>query len=87
MATQPITCPYDVLEGFRFYKGNLVLDDGSNTNPPVYMFMRDMVMGVNNFSKGRLNLRATRSYLLSQTDIAEQTGFVSFIAVKGVFNS
>jgi len=85
MATQPITCPYDVLEGFRFYKGNLVLDDGSNTNPPVYMFMRDLVMGVNNFSKGRLNLRATRSYLLSQTDIAEQTGFVSFIAVKATF--
>lgn len=85
MATQPITCPYDVVEGFRFYRGNLILDDGATNNPPVYMFLKDMSLIVNNFSKGRLNLGAGRSYLLSQTDVAENNGYVSFLAIKATF--
>lgn len=85
MATQPITCPYDVVEGFRFYRGNLILDDGLTNNPPVYMFLKDLSTVITNFSKGRFNLRAGKSYLLSQTDIAESNGYVSFIAVKATF--
>lgn len=85
MATQPIACPYLVLEGFRFYRSNLILDTGTTTNPPVYMFLKDLTFTVNNFSKGRLNLRAGKSYVLSQTDVAEPNGFVSFLAIKATF--
>lgn len=85
MATKPITCPYDVDAGFRFFRGNLILDDGNTTNPPVYMFLKDMFSIVNNFSKGSVNLRATKSFLLSQTDVADQNGYVGFIAIKAIF--
>lgn len=85
MATKPITCPYVVDEGFRLYRGNLVLDNGATNNPPVYMILKDLSLTVNNFSKGKINLRAGRSFVLSQTDVAEPNGFVSFLAIKATF--
>ena len=85
MATQPIKCPYDLLEGFRFYNGNLVLDNGMTNNPPNYLLMKDIKMGIDNFSRSRITLKPGACFLLSQTDIGNNQGYVSFIAVKDVY--
>lgn len=87
MATQPITCPYDVLEGFRFYRGNLVLDSGNTSNPPKYLSMKDLNIGVDKFSRSRVTLKPGASSLLSQTDVGDEYGYVSFIAVKAIYPS
>lgn len=85
MATQPITCPYDVLEGFRFYRGDLVLDNGATNNPPKYLSMKDLNITVDKFSRSRVTLKPGGYSLLSQTDIGDDYGYVSFIAVKAVY--
>lgn len=85
MATQPITCPYDPAEGFRFYRGNLVLDNGMTNNPQPYMLMKDININVENFSRSRITLKPGACFLLSQTDIGNSEGYVSFIAVKAVY--
>ena len=87
MATQPIKCPYDLLEGFRFYKGNLVLDNGMTNNPPNYLLMKDLKTGIDNFSRSRITLKPGACFLLSQTDIGNNQGYVSFIAVKAIYPS
>lgn len=84
MATQPITCPYDEGTGFRFHRGNLVLDDGG-MKLPVYLELRDMFQETPAFSKNRVFLKANKCFLLSQTDIGDNDGYVSFIAVKATF--
>ena len=65
MATKPIACPYDTPEGFRFYRDNLVLDDGTKSSPPKYLSMNDLLIGVESFSKSRVSLNAGESFLLS----------------------
>jgi hypothetical protein len=87
MATQPIKCPYDVLEGFRFYRGNLVLDNGMTTNPPKYLSLEDLNIAVDRFSRSRVTLKPGGYSLLSQTDIGDEYGYVSFIAVKAIYPS
>lgn len=85
MATQPIICPYVVDEGFRFYRGNLVLDNGQTNNPPIYLPMSDLELVVNTFSRNRAILRESSCFLLSQSDIANVEGYVDFIAIKAIF--
>jgi len=85
MATKPITCPYEVLEGFRFYRGNLVLDTGETNNPQQYLSMSDLSLEVQNFSRNRAILNESSCYLLSQPDVTDEYGFVSYIAVKAIF--
>jgi len=87
MATQPITCPYDEGTGFRFYRGNLVLDSGSDFNPQVYLELSDLMQETQAFSRNRVNLKAGKRYLLSQTNIGDNLGYVSFIGVKATFPS
>jgi len=87
MATKPITCPYDEGVGFRFYRSNLVLDEGNTNNLPIYLEMSDLVDESVSFSKSRVILKAGKCYLLSQTDIGDNQGYVSFIAVKAVYPS
>lgn len=84
MATQPITCPYDEGTGFRFHRGNLVLDEGG-MNLPVYLELSDMFQETSAFSKSRAFLKAGKCFLLSQTNVGDNDGYVSFIAVKAVF--
>lgn len=86
MATQPITCPYDEGTGFRFHRGNLVLDDGG-MKLPVYLELRDMFQETPAFSKNRVFLKANKCFLLSQTNVGDDDGYVSFIAVKATFPS
>ena len=86
MATRPIACPYDTPEGFRFYRENLVLDDGTKTSPPKYLSMKDLFINVDSFSKSRVSLNPGESFLLSQSDIGDSDGYVSFIAIKAKFN-
>lgn len=50
MATQPINCSYDVTEGLRFYKEDLVLDDGNSMNPIKYLSLSDLSIPVNTTS-------------------------------------
>ncbi len=85
MATQPVVCPVPTLPGFTFFKGNLVLDDGTKSSPPIYMQLRDMIEDVQSFSKSLVTVKAGRCFLLSQTDIADDLGYVSFIAVKATY--
>lgn len=85
MATRPVVCPYDTPEGFRFYRDNLVLDDGTKSSPPKYLSMKDLIIGVESFSKSRVSLNAGESFLLSQGDVSDTLGYVSFIAIKAKF--
>jgi hypothetical protein len=85
MATQPIICPYDVPEGFRFYKGHLVLDNGTTNNPPKYLSLTDLNVPVDKFSRSRITLKPGEYSLLSQTDIGDEYGYVSFIAIKAIY--
>lgn len=87
MATKPITCPYLEGEGFKFYRSNLVFDDGKSSNLPIYMELSDMLTETTAFSKSKVNLRAGKCFLLSQNDIGNQLGYVSFILVKAIFPS
>lgn len=84
MATRPVACPYDTPEGFRFYRDNLVLDNGTGT-PQKYLSMKDFLIDVNSFSKSRVSLNSGQSFLLSQSDVGDDMGYVSFIAVKAKF--
>ena len=84
MATRPVACPYDTPEGFRFYRDNLVLDNGMGT-PQKYLSMKDFLVDVDSFSKSRVSLNSGESFLLSQSDIGDDLGYVSFIAIKAKF--
>jgi len=85
MATRPITCPYDEDSGFRFNRGYLVLDTPSTNYPEKFIRFDDMFEEVTSYSKLRINLTPSSCYLLSQTDISDSEGFVSFILVKSTF--
>lgn len=87
MATKPITCPYDEGTGFRFYRGSLVLDEGNSMKLPIYLDMKDLLEETVSFSKSRVTLKAGKCFLLEQTDIGDDLGYVSFIGVKAVFPS
>lgn len=84
MATKPVTCPYDEGTGFIFHRGNLVLDEGSN-KLPIYLELSDMSQETPDFSKSRVFLKSNKCFLLSQTNIGDNDGYVSFIAVKAVY--
>jgi len=85
MATQPVICPVPEVPGFTFSRGSLVLDDGTKTTPPVYLDLKDMKEELVSFSKSRVILKADKCFLLSQTDIGDDLGYVSFIAIKATF--
>lgn len=85
MATKPVTCPYGEGEGFKFYRGNLVLDDGKSMYPSIYMELSDLLIESESFSKNSVRLNPGKCFLLSQNDIANDLGYVSFILVKAVF--
>jgi hypothetical protein len=85
MATQPVICPVPEVPGFTFSRGSLVLDDGTKTTPPVYLDLKDMKEELVSFSKSRVILKANKCFLLSQTDIGDDLGYVSFIAIKATF--
>ena len=85
MATRPVICPYDEASGFRFNRGYLVLDTPSTNYPEKFIRFDDMFEDVTSYSKLRINLAPSSCYLLSQTDIGDSEGFVSFILAKSVF--
>ena len=85
MATQPVVCPTPEIPGFTFFKGNLVLDDGTKSSPPIYLQLKDMIQEVQSFSKSSINLKSGKCFLLSQTDISDNLGYVSFIAIKATY--
>lgn len=82
MSTRPVICPGEGQEGFLFNRGNLVIDDGTHTNLPSYLLMNDLELEISSYSRSRINVGPGKSFLLSQTDIADNYGYVSFIAVR-----
>lgn len=87
MATRPVKCPYDEYPGFRFNKGFLVLDNGNTNYPEKIIKFDDIVDEITSYSRLSVVLSPSTCYLLSQTDIADSEGLVSFILIKGVFPS
>lgn len=85
MATRPIKCPYDEDSGFRFNRGFLVLDTPTTNYPEKFIRFDDLLEDVTSYSRLRINLSPSTCYLLSQTDIGDSEGFVSFILVKSTF--
>ena len=85
MATRPIKCPYDEDSGFRFNRGYLVLDTPATNYPEKFIRFDDMFEEISSYSKLRINLTPSSCYLLSQTDISDSEGFVSFILAKATF--
>ena len=85
MATRPIACPYDETPGFRFNRGFLVLDDGKTNYPEKFIRIDDISDSVVSYSKIKVNILPDTCYLLSQVDIADDEGYVSFILAKSTF--
>jgi hypothetical protein len=85
MATRPIICPYVEDTGFRFNRGYLVLDTPTTNYPEKFIRFDDMFETITSYSKLRVKLLPESCYLLSQTDIADSEGFVSFILAKSTF--
>jgi hypothetical protein len=54
---------------------------------PIYLEMQDLLDETVSFSKSRVTLKSGRSFLLEQTNIGDNLGYVSFISVKVVFPS
>lgn len=85
MATRPKNCPYDEASGFRFNRGFLTLDDGKTNYPEKFIKLDDIIDPINSYSKIKVNLLPDTCYLLSQVDITDDNGYVSFILVKSIF--
>lgn len=81
MATRPITCPTEP-NGFKFLRENLVLDSNTSQNPTIILGLSDFNFEVSAFSKVNINLAPEACGFLSQSDIVDDGGFVSFIAFK-----
>ena len=56
-------------------------------NPIKYLSLSDLNIPVDKFSRSRVTLSPGSRSLLSQSDIADENGYVSFIAVKAVYPS
>jgi hypothetical protein len=85
MATRPVKCPYDEVPGFKFNRGFLVLDDGKSNYPDKFIKIDDIVDPIISYSKITTNILPNSCYLLSQVDITDENGYVSFILVKSTF--
>lgn len=85
MATRPVICPYIEPEGLKFERTNLVIDSNSMANPQIVLMLEDLLFDVPAYSKSTINLKASTCALISQADIADPGGFVSFIAIKAVY--
>jgi hypothetical protein len=84
MATRPITCPTEP-NGFKFLRENLVLDSNVSQNPTIILGLSDFNFEVGAFSKVNINLAPETCGFLSQTDIVDDSGFVTFIAFKVIY--
>ena len=85
MATRPVICPYIEPEGLKFERTNLVIDSNNMMNPQIVLMLEDLLFDVPAYSKSTINLRAESCALISQSDIADTGGYVSFIAIKAVY--
>jgi hypothetical protein len=79
MATRPIICPPTPPNGWVFFKNEFVLEEDFNYT--TFFNFKDLVFGVETYSRLQITLKRNKSILLSQTDIATE-GFVRWIAVK-----
>jgi hypothetical protein len=82
MATRPVICPYIEPEGIKFERTNLVIDSNNMANPQVLLMLEDLIFDVPAYSKSTINLKGGTCALISQADIADPGGYVSFVAVK-----
>jgi hypothetical protein len=87
MATRPIICPYVQAEGIKFDRTNLVIDSNNMTTPQVIDELGDLIFDIQAYSKSFMNLVGFSCGLISQSDIADTSGFVSFIIIKATFSA
>lgn len=85
MATRPVTCPTTSPEGFKFDRNNLVLDSNAMTNPEVMVMLGDIIFDAPAYSRFTINLKESACALISQGDISDDSGFVSFIIIKATY--
>jgi hypothetical protein len=86
MATRPVNCTaVQNLEGFRFDRTNLVLDQGTRLNPEKIIGLDDINLEVKSFSKFTVNIRPGGFAMISQGDIADDSGYVTFLALKAIY--
>lgn len=78
MATRPIICPPDAADGFLFDRAELILEE-NNTTSDIFDFSL-YSMEISGYAKTRHRLGPGKSFLLAQSDIGDNDGFVRFIA-------
>jgi hypothetical protein len=88
MATRPPICPPNQVPGFAFNRSALVevSADGKYGFNPV-IDLKDFLFETKSFSHLKISLAETKSYLLSQTDIGDDRGYVDFIVIKVIYPS
>ncbi len=80
MATRPIICPPQPIDGFLFRKDKFVLEEDYNiTNFFDFSDFQDEVIS---YSRLKVTLKSGKSVKISQTDIGDDNGFVKWVAVK-----
>jgi hypothetical protein len=84
MATRPIECPYTTPEGLKFNNGNLVLDNGS-MNLESFLYMKDLDLDISTFARNKVTLKPQTCFMLTENNIGDDMGYVSFIIVKAIF--
>jgi hypothetical protein len=80
MATRPIICPPVPASGFIFFKDKFVLEEDYNMT--TFFDFKNMIDVVSAYSRLRVSLDAGKSIKISQTDLADEYGYVKWIAVK-----
>ena len=83
MATRPTICPPSPPDGFLFVRSELDLQLSGSLLEMIDL--SDFFLDITSFSKVRYKLGASDSFLLSQSDIGDDDGYVRFIVFKVIF--
>lgn len=83
MATRPTICPPSPPDGFLFVRGDLDLQFSGILSE--MLDLSDFFLDITSFSKVRYKLGANDSFILSQSDIGDDEGYVRFIVFKVTF--
>ena len=85
MASRPIICPPANIPGFVFFKDKFVLEEGNTTSKITFFNLANFILPVKAYSRMRISLKSNTSVMISQTDLADDKGFVRWIAIKVKF--
>lgn len=77
MATRPIICPSDGMDGFLFDRADLILEENNATFDIFDLSLYSME--ISGYAKTRHRLAPGKAFLLAQSDIGDADGYVRFI--------